>query len=121
MNKSHITIVLIMYGISAACQPYCKPPLSRVISVISNFYCSTGPYKLRVDMEDWSGKKYFAEYDYFRVDNEANNYRLHVRGYHGDAGDSLTSVRDNHNGMAFSTRDKDNDRRTYNNCAEHYK
>lgn len=72
-------------------------------------------------MEDWNGKKYFAIYDAFRIEDESNRYRLHVSGYHGTAGDSLTSSTDNHNGMYFSTRDRDNDRRPYNNCAMHYK
>lgn len=80
-----------------------------------------GPFQLRVDMEDFDGRKYYAVYNYFRIDDESENYKLHVRGYHGDSGDSLTSVRDNHNGNMFSTHDRDNDRRGYNNCARHYR
>nr|XP_022343597.1 ficolin-1-like [Crassostrea virginica]XP_022343598.1 ficolin-1-like [Crassostrea virginica] len=80
-----------------------------------------GPFQLRVDMEDFSGQKYYAAYSYFRIDNETEKYKLHVRGYHGNSGDSLTSVRDNHNGNMFSTHDRDNDRRGYNNCARHYR
>lgn len=76
---------------------------------------------MRVDLEDFSGQKYYAVYNYFRIDNETENYKLHVRGYHGNAGDSMTSVRDNHNGNMFSTHDRDNDRRGYNNCAHHFR
>lgn len=72
-------------------------------------------------MEQWNGRKYYAIYDLFRVSNEADGYRLQVNGYHGTSGDSLTSIRDNHNGMRFSTYDRDNDRRIYNNCAMHFK
>jgi hypothetical protein len=43
-------------------------------------------YRLRVDMWDWEGGRWFAEYDTFRVNNEQNKYRMRVRGYHGDAG-----------------------------------
>ncbi|XP_048752026.1 ficolin-1-like [Ostrea edulis] len=80
-----------------------------------------GPFQLRIDMEDFNGKKYYAVYNYFRIDNESENYKLHVRGYSGNSGDSMTSVRDNHNGNMFSTHDRDNDRRGYNNCARHYR
>ena len=71
-------------------------------------------------MMDWKGHKYFAEYDHFRVSGEDDNFRLHVHGYHGDSGDSLTSHWENHNDQPFSTKDRDNDDRVYDNCAEHY-
>ena len=71
-------------------------------------------------MEDWEGKKYFAEYDRFSISGERDNYRLHVSCYHGTAGDSLTSYRRSHNEKPFSTYDKDNDDRFYDNCAEKY-
>jgi len=46
------------------------------------------------------------------IESEVNNYRLHVTGYHGNAGDAFND--DHHvawqsNGMAFSTPDVDND------------
>ncbi|CAH1802394.1 unnamed protein product [Owenia fusiformis] len=81
---------------------------------------SQGNYKLRIDMEDWDGHRYFSEYDSFMIDNEDDLYRLHIRGYHGNAGDSLTPYWDNHNNQPFSTKDMDNDERYYDNCAEHY-
>jgi len=38
-------------------------------------------------MEDWDGKKYFAEFDNFRVDSEDKMYKLSSVGhYHGTAG-----------------------------------
>ena len=48
----------------------------------------------------------------FRVEGEDQGYELHIGGYRGDAGDSLTS----HNGLKFSTQDKDNDKYS-GNCA----
>ncbi|KAH3884463.1 fibrinogen-like protein 1 [Dreissena polymorpha] len=77
-------------------------------------------YELRIVMEDWDGRRHHAEYDRFRVSGERSNFKLHVSGYHGNAGDSLTSFYHSHSGMEFSTYDRDNDRRLYDNCAEHY-
>lgn len=79
-----------------------------------------GDYEMKIDMEEWNGKRHYAEYERFRVSNEHDKYRLHVRGYHGTAGDSLTAYWRTHDGMPFSTRDNDNDNRFYDNCAEHY-
>ncbi|XP_046861620.1 ryncolin-2-like [Xenia sp. Carnegie-2017] len=68
--------------------------------------------KLRVDLGDWSGNKAYAEYDYFAVKNESKKYQLSRGAYSGTAGDSLRI----HNGMAFSTKDSDNDK-SGRNCA----
>uniref|UniRef100_A0AAY4BFC1 Fibrinogen C-terminal domain-containing protein n=1 Tax=Denticeps clupeoides TaxID=299321 RepID=A0AAY4BFC1_9TELE len=72
--------------------------------------------ELRVDMEDWEGTKVYAQYSSFSVDQEALGYALHLDGFvDGGAGDALK----NHNGMKFSTYDKDQD--TWdNNCARHF-
>jgi len=48
----------------------------------------------------------------FQVENESANYRLHVGGASGTAGDSLTSDLSHHL-MMFTTRDRDNDRFFY--------
>ena len=84
------------------------------------FVIVSGDYMLRIEMEDWKGQNFWAEYDHFSVSNEADNYRLHINGYRGNAGDSLTSYWEDHNNQPFSTRDRDNDDRFYDNCAEHY-
>ncbi|KAK7933457.1 hypothetical protein WMY93_004353 [Mugilogobius chulae] len=60
----------------------------------------------------------FAEYASFRVENEADFYKLRIGRYHGNAGDSLTW----HNGKQFTTLDRDHDTYTeggwwYNSCA----
>ena len=63
-------------------------------------------YKLRCLVQARSnGIVYVANYDTFLVGSEANNYTLRVAHYSGNAGDSMSS----HNGMMFSTYDRDND------------
>ena len=81
-----------------------------------------GRYKVRFDMQrrDTNGTWYYAEYSRFVVLNEATNYTLIVSGYSGNAPDNLSY----HNGMMFTTYDRDNDPWTdsayNNNCAVRY-
>ena len=60
------------------------------------------------------------EYDIFRVESEASYYKIHVTGYSGDAHDVMNygTIEDYyiHNGMNFTTYDRDNDRMS-GNCA----
>ena len=76
---------------------------------------STGVFELRIDMM-YNGNFAFAHYDSFSVGNEKSNYVLHVAHYDGTAGESLSGE---HNGMPFSTHDRDNDN-WGNNCAIEY-
>ncbi|XP_057350103.1 tenascin-X isoform X10 [Manis pentadactyla] len=62
----------------------------------------SGDYSLRVDLRA-GDEAVFAQYDSFRVDSAAENYRLHLEGYHGTAGDSMSY----HSGSVFSARDRD--------------
>ena len=71
------------------------------------------PSSLRVEMEDWNGGKAYAKYGKFNIGDEQAQYRLEMGSYSGTAGDSLTY----HNNMAFSTKDRDNDRSSSGNCA----
>ena len=71
------------------------------------------PSSLRVELEDWNGVRAYAKYGKFNIGDEQAKYRLQVSSYSGTAGDSLTS---DHNNMAFSTKDTDNDRDS-NHCA----
>ncbi|XP_056225453.1 fibrinogen alpha chain [Seriola aureovittata] len=79
---------------------------------------------LKVELEDWEGGVASAEYT-IRVGSEEEGYALHVSGYIGDAGDALVMPKSDmasflsHNGMKFSTFDKDNDK-WEENCAEMY-
>ncbi|XP_028416060.1 ryncolin-2-like [Dendronephthya gigantea] len=72
--------------------------------------------ELRIDMEDTSTNKKYAEYDFFAVANESQKYQLSLGTYTGTAGNSFS----HHNGMAFSTKDSDSDK--FNtNCAVQFK
>ncbi|KAI5935906.1 Ficolin-1 [Manis javanica] len=75
-----------------------------------------GTSELRVDLVDFEGNHRFAKYSSFKVEGEAEKYKLVLGGFvGGDAGDSLTS----HNGHTFSTKDQDNDS-SPQHCAELY-
>lgn len=64
-------------------------------------------------METYSTRLwYYAEYKSFRIESEAGFYKLHVAGFNGDAGDSLSNISEPlsmQTGMNFSTYDVDND------------
>lgn len=60
-----------------------------------------------------TGKWFYADYSTFSLDTESNNYAIHVTGFTGVAGDSISNktvaTSQNLNGMGFSTPDADND------------
>ncbi|RXN12386.1 fibrinogen C domain-containing 1-like protein [Labeo rohita] len=77
-------------------------------------------YELRIDLEDFENSTSFAKYGsfgvgLFSVDPDEDGYPLSIADYSGTAGDSLLK----HNGMKFTTKDKDNDH-SENNCASFY-
>ncbi|KAL1275051.1 hypothetical protein QQF64_027865, partial [Cirrhinus molitorella] len=79
-----------------------------------------GNYELRIDLEDFENSTAFAQYGVFgvglfSVDPEDDGYPLTIADYSGTAGDSLLK----HNGMKFTTKDRDNDH-SENNCASFY-
>ncbi|MEQ2203970.1 Fibrinogen C domain-containing protein 1 [Xenoophorus captivus] len=79
-----------------------------------------GNYELRIDLEDFENSTAYAHYGtfgvgLFSVDPDDDGYPLTIGDYSGNAGDSLLK----HNGMKFTTKDKDNDH-SENNCASFY-
>ncbi|NXV72686.1 ANGL2 protein, partial [Atlantisia rogersi] len=86
---------------------------------LENIYWLTnqGNYKLLITMEDWSGRKVFAEYASFRLEPESEYYKLRLGRYNGNAGDSFTW----HNGKQFTTLDRDHDLSFSGNCAHYQK
>ncbi|KAK2817249.1 hypothetical protein Q5P01_025440 [Channa striata] len=95
----------------------------HLLTVSSNL-----PTVLRIELVDWEGNKRYADYTMFRLGPEADMYRL-TYGYYfgGDAGDAFDGFDfgddpsdkfyTSHNGMQFSTNDKDNDKYD-GNCAK---
>jgi len=74
----------------------------------------TGRYKLWFNLQSRdTGSWYYAEYSSFRVLSEADNYRMFVSGYSGNAFDSFGL----HNDLMFTTYDRDNDLMPSGNCA----
>jgi len=69
--------------------------------------------RLRVELEDTTGKTAYAEYDMFAVTSERTKYKLSLGTYSGTAGDSLSG----HRGYPFTTKDQDNDSLSSVNCA----
>ncbi|XP_032875582.1 fibrinogen alpha chain-like isoform X2 [Amblyraja radiata] len=79
---------------------------------------------LRIELEDWSGNRTYAEY-IVNVGSESENYTLNITSYTGNAGDALISglfmdtAYTSHANMKFSTFDRDNDN-WEENCAQFY-
>ncbi|XP_069570106.1 angiopoietin-2a [Brachyistius frenatus] len=64
-------------------------------------------YKLRIQLSDWEGNSGFSKYDEFSLGSEAQNYKIHLKGYSGTAG-KISSI--GQPGSDFSTKDADNDK-----------
>ncbi|VDI60366.1 Hypothetical predicted protein [Mytilus galloprovincialis] len=77
-----------------------------------NYITSSGQNRLYIDLEAYDGSTAYAEYAIFSVGNSQSDYIINVSGYSGNAGDSFQY----HNGMKFSTSDRDNDNAGWN-CA----
>ena len=71
------------------------------------------PSQLRVEINTTSAGYKYAKYSNFTVTNEASNYTLFIGFYSGTATDKLTY----YNEMAFTTKDRDNDKQKSYNCA----
>ena len=53
---------------------------------------SQGNYKLRIDLEDYSGNSRYAVYNLFIVGDEASQYKLDIGGYSGDVSKIFNSI-----------------------------
>ncbi|XP_059177238.1 angiopoietin-related protein 7-like [Physella acuta] len=74
-----------------------------------------GYNELRIDMTRKS-IKYYAHYDYFKVENEAASYKVYMSSFSGNVNDMLQYQ----HGMEFSTFERDNDLVSQADCAETY-
>ena len=71
---------------------------------------------LRIDLADFANVRRYAHYDSFTVGPLSSSYIAYLGNYSGTAGDSFWY----HNGMKFTTKDKDNDNHA-KNCAVVFK
>ncbi|OCT94137.1 hypothetical protein XELAEV_18011803mg, partial [Xenopus laevis] len=78
-------------------------------------------YMVRFMLKDKTEKEWYADYDIFSLDTEANGYILRLGRHSGTAGDYLSTFDSNniHDNMKFSTKDKDQDR-SASHCAGSY-
>ncbi|KAK3101413.1 hypothetical protein FSP39_003367 [Pinctada imbricata] len=72
---------------------------------------------LRIDLTNWDNISRYATYTDFRIENEADNYRLRIGSYSGNAGHYSLSY---HNNQEFTTKDRDNDKSSSRHCAVLY-
>ena len=68
-----------------------------------------------MELEDWNVVKVYVKYGKFSIGDEQAQYRLEAGSYSCTAGDSLAY----HTSMAFSTKNRDNDRDS-SNCASRF-
>ncbi|XP_076825109.1 fibroleukin-like [Clavelina lepadiformis] len=76
--------------------------------------------KLRIELWDFTDIQAYAQYSLFFIEDESTNYRLHVSGYSGTAGDSLSAGSHVHDLQEFSSPDRDNDKHNDRHCSTYY-
>jgi len=85
---------------------------------VISYLTTTYDYTVRFDLQQRdTGKWYYAEYSTFVVLPEADNYKLQVAGFSGNA---RYNAFGHHNGMMFSTYDRDNDPSKEYKCAAYW-
>ena len=87
---------------------------------LNHIHCLTSAAprtELRIELADFFGNYKYAHYGFFNVNGPSTNYILDVADYRttSSAVDQLLY----HNGMQFSTKDRDNDQ-YFRNCASSF-
>ncbi|XP_049548186.1 angiopoietin-4-like [Anopheles darlingi] len=78
---------------------------------------SARPHEFLVEIKDFEGNYGYAHYDKFQVGSESDQYMLKTVGsYNGTVGDGM----DHNQGEKFSTKDRDNDKRSEYHLAVDY-
>ena len=73
-------------------------------------------YMLKIQMSDWRDDQQTVKYR-FRLNGEESGYSLRILA--PSAGHLESALASESSGLAFSTRDKDNDQKNDLNCAKH--
>lgn len=81
-----------------------------------NLFLLTGedPVKVRFDLWNKDDQLKYAEYKEFSVSDENHHYRLKISSHSGTCANEMNY----HNGMKFSTKDRDNDEWSSDSCSE---
>ena len=82
---------------------------------LKNMHCLTSrePMEVEVEMRQNGSESTVYSYDTFKIDGPTSSYTLYVSGKTHPHADFLSY----HNGMKFTTFDRDNDKR-HDNCAD---
>ncbi len=85
---------------------------------LKNMHCLTSrePMEVEVEVSKTDGTKIVLSYGNFEVDGPDTSYTLHVSDKQHEGFDFFQY----HNGMKFSTLDRDNDRSPVNSCSAVY-
>ncbi|KAJ6667263.1 hypothetical protein lerEdw1_017241 [Lerista edwardsae] len=77
------------------------------------------PYILRVKLVDLNAEIKWGQYEPFRIEGEASQYRIRLGLYKGNAADALSQDTEAylHDNQKFTTKDQDNDN-YFQNCAK---
>ncbi|GFR75918.1 ficolin 1 [Elysia marginata] len=76
-------------------------------------------YELRVDVRTTDGARLYNTYSSFRIESESSLYRLRLGSLSGGTLlERSTAGLSYHKNMAYTTRDRDNDLATTENCAD---
>lgn len=73
-----------------------------------------GNYSMRWNVRNQNGTLYTATWNTFSIGPESDNYRLSVGGWYGNISANFSTY---HNGMQWSTQDRDNDMAPQDSCA----
>ena len=78
-------------------------------------HCLTGQggWEMRMDIKLANGTNIFLQYEQFKVASAKDKYKLTVGGFQGITTDPMAY----HNGMYFTAKDNDNDKKSTENCA----
>ena len=81
-------------------------------------HCLTnqGQWELRIDFTSTDGSKGYLSYSFFKIGPASSNYKLSISGFKGTTSTDPFSDYPL-NGMPFTTKDRDNDKWSSNNCA----
>ncbi|PIK38028.1 hypothetical protein BSL78_25140 [Apostichopus japonicus] len=81
-------------------------------------------YEIRIDLVNREYNSYYGKFDFFRINDESDNYRLSGLGNYSGTVDKRSNPDGTflryHLNHEFSTQDRDNDAYSYN-CADYYR